>query len=158
MDEHSEYMKKLLEEILLLKESDIIEITPQIVGNIGLYYVCYQLSKNGWYVVPTARNAKGVDVIIYKKRSAGSETHTIQVKSLSDEKNRVPIGNIKNLFADFLIICRNVDKEPKIFICRTQEIIKNNNLFAKDKNGDNWLKTNGYEKYYTNDWGILDNP
>jgi hypothetical protein len=37
----------------------------QIVGNIGMYYVCYQLSRLGWNVMPTARNAKGVDITAY---------------------------------------------------------------------------------------------
>jgi hypothetical protein len=25
----------------------------QIVGNAGLYYVCYELSRRGWNVLPT---------------------------------------------------------------------------------------------------------
>lgn len=30
----------------------------RITGNIGLYYVCYELSRKGWKVMPTARNAR----------------------------------------------------------------------------------------------------
>jgi hypothetical protein len=37
----------------------------QITGNTGMFYVCYQLSKMGWNVMPTARNAKGIDIIAY---------------------------------------------------------------------------------------------
>ncbi len=29
----------------------------QVVGNVGLFYVCYKLSRLGWNVMPTARNA-----------------------------------------------------------------------------------------------------
>ena len=53
----------------------------QIVGNTGMYYGCYRLSEKGWNVMPTARNARGVDIIAYKldeKRYVG-----IQVKTLS---------------------------------------------------------------------------
>src|SRR6266699_1436173 len=39
----------------------------QTIGNIGLYFVCYQLSRRGWNVMPTARNARGVDVLIYSQ-------------------------------------------------------------------------------------------
>ena len=35
---------------------------PQITGNIGLYYTCYQLSRLGWNVMPTSRNARGIDI------------------------------------------------------------------------------------------------
>lgn len=34
----------------------------QVTGNIGLYWTCYQLSQLGWNAMPTARNARGVDV------------------------------------------------------------------------------------------------
>jgi len=33
-----------------------VSVSKQIVGNTGLYYVCYELSKRGWNVMPTARN------------------------------------------------------------------------------------------------------
>lgn len=53
----------------------------QVTGNIGLYYVCYRLSCLGWNVMPTARNAKGVDILIYNYDA--SVTRSIQVKALS---------------------------------------------------------------------------
>ena len=39
----------------------VIKLNPQVVGNVGLYYVCYKLSLQGWNVMPTARNARGID-------------------------------------------------------------------------------------------------
>ena len=60
----------------------------QITGNIGLYYVCYQLSRRGWNVMPTARNARGIDIVAYK----GSKGFIgIQVKTLS-KPAPVPLG------------------------------------------------------------------
>ena len=38
-------------------------LDPQLTGNVGLYYCCYRLSLLGWNVMPTARNARGVDII-----------------------------------------------------------------------------------------------
>jgi len=40
----------------------VSKLDPQITGNIGLYYTCYHLSMLGWNVMPTARNARGVDM------------------------------------------------------------------------------------------------
>lgn len=82
------------------------KMPKQIVGNIGLYYVCYELSKRGWNVLPTSRNAKGVDLIIYSQDA--TRTHIIQVKSLSG-RDAVSIGNnTNNLIGDFMVICRKV--------------------------------------------------
>ena len=35
-----------------------MKLDAQVVGNVGLYYVCYKLSRLGWNVMPTARNAR----------------------------------------------------------------------------------------------------
>ena len=56
-------------------------LTHQTVGNVGLYYVCYKLSRMGWNVMPTARNARGIDILAYS--TDAKRTRTIQVKSLS---------------------------------------------------------------------------
>jgi hypothetical protein len=34
------------------------KLPKQVVGNTGLYCVCYQLSKRGWNAPPASRNAK----------------------------------------------------------------------------------------------------
>jgi hypothetical protein len=64
-------------------------LRPQVVGNGGLYFAAYRLSKMGWNVMPTSRNARGVDILAY-------DMHTqnylgIQVKALS-KRNNVPLG------------------------------------------------------------------
>ena len=33
----------------------------QVVGNIGMSFAPYRLSQQGWNVMPTARNARGVE-------------------------------------------------------------------------------------------------
>ena len=50
-----------------------------IIGNIGLFHVCYELSRRGFNVVPTSRNTKSVDVIV---GTADFKRHaTVQVKA-----------------------------------------------------------------------------
>lgn len=96
-------------------------LNQQTVGNIGLHYVCYRLSRFGWNVMPTTRNAKGIDILVYSQDAL--RTLTIQVKSLS-RRSPVPLGNkLDNLFANFVIICRNVIEEaPQCFILTPEEI------------------------------------
>jgi hypothetical protein len=62
-------------------------IPRQVVGNTGLYYVCYEPSKRGWNVLPTSRNAKGVDIVIYGQKAG--RKFTIQVKSELISKFRI---------------------------------------------------------------------
>jgi hypothetical protein len=63
------------------------KISRQVIGNTGLYYVCYELSKRGWNVLPTSRNARGVDIVIYSQKAR--RKLTIQVKSLR-KRNPAP--------------------------------------------------------------------
>jgi hypothetical protein len=37
----------------------------QVVGNVGMYFAAYRLSQMGWNVMPTARNARGIDLLAY---------------------------------------------------------------------------------------------
>ena len=38
-------------------------IDPETIANVGLFYVCFRLSRYGWNVSPATRNARGFDVI-----------------------------------------------------------------------------------------------
>jgi len=116
----------------------------QLVGNIGLFYICYELSKRGWNCLPTTRNAKGVDLIIYSQNA--KKHFTIQVKSLS-RRNPVPFGASPKLIADFVVIVRNVFKNPEVFIMPSKEV--QNRLHKGQKNGriSYWLQPASYENF-----------
>jgi len=68
--------------------------------------------------MPTSRNAKGVDIIIYSQDA--TKKYTIQSKSLS-RRSPVPLGISGQIIADYLIICRNVEI-PEIFITTFKDI------------------------------------
>src|SRR5438477_13162745 len=93
----------------------------QVVGNVGLYYVCYKLSRLGWNVMPTARNAKGIDILIYSEDA--SRKLTIQVKTLS-KGSAVPLSNrLDHRFAYFVVVCRHVIREaPECFVLTPGEV------------------------------------
>jgi len=95
-------------------------LNAQIVGNVGLYYACYHLSLLGWNVMPTARNARGVDVIAYN--FGGTQFIGIQIKTLS-KRNPVPLGtSLENLMGDYWIIINRAVSEPMAFILLPNEI------------------------------------
>ena len=98
-----------------------LKLPPQVVGNVGLYYVCYELSRRGWNVIPTARNARGVDLLIYSQDAR--RMHTIQIKALS-KSHAVPLGShLDHLFADFIVICRNIARrQPECFVLLPDEV------------------------------------
>ena len=134
------------------------ERNNQVVGNVGLFYVCYRLSRLGWNVMPTARNARGVDVLIYSNDT--SRKYTVQVKALS-KRSPVPLGgNIDRLLGDFFVVCRKVNSDnPECFILTPAEV---RDLAHKgEKNGKTsyWLQPKQYETdNYKEKWGRFGQP
>src|SRR5204863_9202443 len=97
-----------------------MSLNPHIIGNVGLYYCCYKLSLLGWNVMPTARNARGVDVIAYN--SDASRFIGVQVKALS-KRNPVPLGTgLDKCMGDFWVIISKVATDsPSAFVLKPTE-------------------------------------
>ena len=118
-------------------------LNSQIIGNAGLYFTCYHLSLLGWNAMPTARNARGIDIVAYScdgKRYLG-----IQVKSLS-KRAPVPLGaSIENLMGDFWVIINKVISEPTVFILTPDEVKSLAHQGEKDGRVSFWLQPNSYD-------------
>ena len=126
----------------------------QIVGNIGLYYACYELSRRGWNAMPTARNARGVDIVIYNQK--GTESHTVQVKSLS-KRNPAPFGStLHTLIAEYIFVVNNVVETPNIFIVDTPTARSRIREENKDGKKSYWFQPKDYEEFKDN-WDIIKN-
>ena len=114
----------------------------QVTGNIGLYWACYQLSRRGWNAIPTARNARGVDIIAYNHdctRMIG-----VQVKTLS-KKSPVPLGKSPvKVMGDFWVIVNNVATSPQTYVLLPEEVRER--VDQKEKNGivSHWLQPPSY--------------
>jgi len=119
-----------------------------VVGNMGLYSVCYELSKRGWNVMPTSRNARGIDIVGYAQD--GKRTITVQVKALS-RKNPVPLGkdqSLCNLIAEFVVIARGVRQEPDYFIATPDEVRPLVHVGTNKKGEIScWLQPKDYEQF-----------
>jgi hypothetical protein len=120
-------------------------LDPQLTGNIGLYYCCYRLSLLGWNVMPTARNAGGVDIIAYSRDA--SRFVAVQVKALS-KRNPVPLGtSLDKVMGDFWVIVSSVaSTAPSSFVLAPLEVREG--AFRGEKEGKvtYWLQPKSYEQ------------
>ena len=120
-----------------------MKLDNQITGNIGLYYACFKLSCLGWNVLPTSRNARGVDIIAYNHD--GTHFFGIQVKALT-KRDPVPIGtNLEKIMGDFWIVVNNIANEPSAFILLPTEIREGVYRGEKDSRVSYWLQARYYE-------------
>ena len=109
------------------------KLPNQVIGNIGLYYICYELSKRGWNVLPTSRNTRGVDLIIYNQNA--NIMHTAQIKTLS-KKTPIPLGkNLDNLIAEFIMVCVLEAEKPQVFVFTTEEMKQREDIQGKIDKG-----------------------
>lgn len=116
---------------------------PQIVGNVGLFYACYRLSRLGWNAMPTSRNARGIDVICFSMD--GRTMRTFQVKSLS-KRNPVPLGkDLEKMMGDFWIVVANVASDkPECYVLLPAEVRKMAHRGERDGRVSHWLQPKQY--------------
>ena len=120
-------------------------LDPQLTGNVGLYYCCYRLSLLGWNVMPTARNARGVDIIAYSRDA--SRFVGVQVKALS-KRNPVPLGtSLDKIMGDFWVIVNKVATPTRsAFILLPSEVRERAHRGEKDGRLSFWLQPADYEQ------------
>jgi len=118
------------------------KLSKQAVSNAGLYYVCYRLSCLGWNVMPTSRNARGVDLMAYSQDC--SRRILVQVKALS-RRDPVPLGNhLNTIMGDFWVIVNNLSNTPTCFVIRPGEVKKLAH-HGKGAQDSYWLQPNSYD-------------
>ena len=117
------------------------KLSPQIVGNVGMYYVCFKLSELGWNVMPTARNAKGIDIVAYTPDGKGFKG--VQVKSLS-KRNPIPLGtNLDKVMGDvWCVVVRQSDDSLVTYLLSPKQI---RDGAHQDGNGSWWVEPKMYD-------------
>lgn len=109
-----------------------------------MYYCCYHLSQLGWNVMPTARNARGVDIIAYS--SDASRFIGVQVKALS-KRDPVPLGgSLEKCIGDFWIIVNKVATSPSAFVMLPSEVKALAHRGEKDGRVSYWLQPTSYDR------------
>lgn len=106
----------------------------QITGNAGLNYAAWQLSRRGWHVMPTIRNAKGSDMFITNHDE--SQFLGVQSKAISS-RYAIRLGlNLDELRSDWWIITMHANSaSPTCYILNIAEV---RSLALQDKNGGMW--------------------
>lgn len=120
------------------------KLATQTVGNMGLYFVCFRLSQFGWNAMPTARNARGIDVLAYSQD--GRRVVTVQVKALSS-RNAVLLGtNLDSFIAEFVVVCRKVrTSDPESFVLTKEDVTTRAHRGGTAEKVTYWLETKSYE-------------
>jgi hypothetical protein len=121
------------------------DASPQIVGNIGLFYACYRLSLLGWNVMPTTRNARGIDIVAYSADAV--QFLGFQVKSLS-RRSPVPLGaTLDKIMGHIWIIVNNASSDrPSTFIMFPEEVKERAHRGEKEGRISYWLEPRDYDR------------
>lgn len=131
----------------------------QLTGNAGLYHVARELSRRGWHVMPTVRNARGADLF------AASDDETIilpiQSKALS-KRDPVPLGgSLETLRSPWWIITVSANSaSPVCYILTLSEVmaIAHRGVNAAGKVSF-WLQPKSYaQPEYKEAWDRLGDP
>lgn len=129
----------------------------QLTGNSGLYHVARELSRRGWHVMPTVRNARGAD--LYAASGDESRVFAIQSKALS-KRDPVPLGgSLDTLRSPWWIITIHANTaSPKCFIMTLNEVktSAHRGMNAAGK-VSYWLQPKSYDlPEYEEAWSRLD--
>lgn len=110
------------------------KVRSQITGNSGLYYAAWQLSRRGWHVMPTVRNARGSDLIVVND----DETIFlgIQSKALS-RRQAVGLGtHIDDLRSDWWVVTVKANAADPV--CYVMTLAEVRAAAKQDRNGGAW--------------------
>lgn len=131
----------------------------QLTGNAGLYHAAWQLSRRGWHVMPTVRNAQGSD--LYAASQDESIVLTIQSKALSN-RNPVPLGrSLEALRSAWWIITVNANSEaPTSYVLTIDEVRQAAHHGVATANpAQFWLQPKGYDRAeFREAWDRLGSP
>ena len=122
--------------------------STQVTGNAALHHVAWQLSRRGWNVMLTARNAKGSD--LFCANDDESRLFGVQSKGLS---RRAPVGlgaSLSTLRSDWWIITVGaLSDAPVCFILTRAEVCDRafRSDHAKSRTGavSHWLQPKSYD-------------
>lgn len=131
----------------------------QFTGNSALNYAAWQLSRRGWHVMPTIRNARGSDLIV--TNADETKIFGVQSKGLS-RQYPVPLGlSLESLRSHWWVITINVNSDsPTCYVLKLEEIC---DLAVQDKTGKNgrkwWLAPKDYVRdEFREAWKRLELP
>lgn len=120
------------------------QFASAMTGNAGLNYAGWQLSRRGWHVMPTIRNARGSDLMVTNH----DETvfFGVQSKALS-KRNPIRLGlSLEDVRSDYWVITVKANSDAPICYVLSRDDIRR--VASRDKGGQQafWLEMRDFEK------------
>ncbi|WP_211365062.1 hypothetical protein [Rhodovulum strictum] len=128
----------------------------QLTGNAGLFHVARELSRRGWNVILTIRNARGAD--LYAANDDETIVHPIQSKALS-KRSDVPLGSsIGSLRSPWWVITMNAHAdEPECYVLSLDEVTTLAVENIKEGKSSFWLPFKSFTRpEFKNAWHRLE--
>ena len=120
-------------------------LDAETIANVGLYYVCFRLSRYGWNVSPATRNAQGFDLLACSRDA--SQTRTLQVKATARRGPILLASRLERVVGDFVVVCRAVLTEaPESFLLTPEEARAAAVSLEKDGHTTFWLQPKAYDR------------
>lgn len=128
----------------------------QMTGNAGLFHIAWELTRRGWNVMPTVRNARGADLYAAPLDDEDAVI-PIQSKALS-KRASVPLGlNLDNLRSRWWIITVGASTDDPTCYILTLDEVKARASRDNGKNRAYWLEPKNYEiDVFREAWHRLD--
>ncbi len=106
--------------------------------------------------MPTARNARGVDIIAYDR--SATRFIGVQVKALS-KRNPVPLGTtLEKVMGDFWVIVNKVTTSPAAFVLLPSEVKERAHRGEKNGRISFWLQPIDYDQeHFREAWDRIGN-
>ena len=135
-------------------------VRHQLTGNSGLYHVARELSRRGWHVMPTVRNARGAD--LYAASDDEATVVPIQSKALS-KRDPVPLGGSLDTLRSpwWLITIRANTAEPTCYVLTLDEVksLAHRGVSPTTGKVSYWLQPKSYaQPEYEEAWHRLGEP
>lgn len=108
--------------------------------------------------MPTARNARGVDIVACSQDA--SRVLTIQVKALS-KRNPVPLGSsLDKVMGNFWVVVTGIAKapavQPKAYILAAEQVLAGAVKGDKDGRVSYWLQPSAYDTQCSSEaWDLI---
>lgn len=129
----------------------------QLTGNAGMYHVARELSRLGWHVMPTVRNARGAD--LYAVGEDEQNVRAIQSKAPIEEN----VSAVRRIIgqSSFPLVDYYLDANTRSPICyiMTLDEVKAAAYEGKTGAASYWLEAKSYMRdEYEEKWERLGSP
>ncbi len=94
----------------------------QLTGNIGVYYVAWQLSRFGWNVMLTVRNAKGADMFALSEDENIQRPIQVKAHASNPQDTFLGLDPTKHVTPWWMFVAFARSAEPVCYVMSLDEV------------------------------------